>query len=54
MEREPFLKTKKNTQKSKNLKNFNKKQKNQRPISRWKAQRDGLLHDDSEDDYEDR
>nr|CAD2127468.1 unnamed protein product [Meloidogyne enterolobii] len=54
MEREPFLKTKKNTQKSKNLKNFNKKQKNQRPISRWKAQRDGLLHDDSEDDYADR
>uniref|UniRef100_A0A914KWG4 Uncharacterized protein n=1 Tax=Meloidogyne incognita TaxID=6306 RepID=A0A914KWG4_MELIC len=56
MEREPFWKPKKNTQKSKNLKNFNKKQKNQRPISRWKAQRDGLLHDDSEDDnnYADR
>lgn len=56
MEREPFWKPKKNTQKSKNLKNFNKKQKNQRPISRWKAQRDGLLHEDSEDDnnYADR
>lgn len=52
IEHEQIKSTNKNA-KTTNPKNVNKKQKkDRRPISRWKAQRDGLLHE-SDDDYED-